>query len=282
VSRLIDEGDLGRGVTSSTKLVKTAAGFDALAVVAGGGSGMLRGEVFDMDLHPTDPTRILLACSDGRIGYASRLGETLVPDSFMPPNDVEAGGMTAAAAALIPPSLSNAPATAVAFNPFLPTWFVAGFGDGRVALYATTHALPAKAWTAGSGAAEPSTASASAAGRPAVVAVRWLPTRPAAFVAVDERGGVTVWDLLASPATPVGRVELSGSWARAAASADAGAANAVVGVDMGGGGDLCPRTVALVATFTSGTTAIATFHPAFVTPRVGETAAARDAFAALL
>lgn len=198
--------------------------------------------------------------------------------------------------------LPSAPsATSVAFHPLprLSHFALAGYESGAVALFTTGHAMPLRVWNApwaasASASAAPGVSAAAGAGAGAgaspVVRVAWLPSRPCAFIAVDEGGAVALWDVAASAAAPVHVQQLSASWGGAAAAARAGGSGAgsagaagaagasprVVGAELIGGTHLAPRSLAVAVTFDSGATALLPLDRSFLITRRGEAAAAGE------
>lgn len=88
--------------------------------------------------------------------------------------------------------------TALAGSPWLPEVFVAGFGDGSIALYSTKSAWPlTRMQLVGSG-------EAGSAGAEMITSLAWSATRPGVFSGVDASSNVFLFDLLSkAPTTPV-------------------------------------------------------------------------------
>jgi hypothetical protein len=147
------------------------------------------------------------------------------------PRAVSAGAMPGAAAAplrLPPPADSLAAAagglggvegaaTCAAVNPHWPEVIAAGFAGGALALFRRGQAAPLRVWPCA--AADPSAA---------VVALAWLPLRPASLLAWFADGSLAVWDWATGAAAPKLLVETNSDPAGAegedALSAAAGAA----------------------------------------------------------
>jgi hypothetical protein len=251
--------------------------------------------VFAADVCPTDSSRLLLACSDGIVRHVSRSGGDPSPAQLLPPGlggaDVgaplpeegEAGVLSGGAG-----SGGTAPsATAVAYHPLHAAYALVGYDNGSVALFHTAHPQPAHVWTSpwsGYGArAATSGGTPPQQQRPAPVArLLWLPSRPCAFVAVDESAFASVWDLSVSASAPVHSTALSASWSAAAAAGGASRSGAggpgarVVSAELVGGTLLAPRALSLVCTFESGASVLLPFERQFLVPRAAEARAAAD------
>ncbi|CAN0192168.1 unnamed protein product, partial [Phaeothamnion confervicola] len=105
-------------------------------------------------------------------------------------------------------AVTSAAVLCVAFHPRCPGHFLAGADDGTIRLYRVAHARPLTTWILASIAGPPSAAAESkqqqgrrawrgmSAVPPAVTALRWSPTRPAVFLALDAAGTVHAFDLV--------------------------------------------------------------------------------------
>lgn len=151
----------------------------------------------------------------------------------------------------------------MAFHPSAPSLFLAGFADGRVALFVSSHALPLVSW--GAPWRAPAAAEARQRSVVPVVRVAWVPGRQSAFVAVDADGWLGAWDLLTSTATALSCTRVV---------ADAAAAATVMSVDVCGATTLAKTSVvALVATASGVVEASLTAD--LIAPRPGEMRALR-------
>jgi hypothetical protein len=102
--------------------------------------------------------------------------------------------------------------TSVAFSPFFRSFFLVGFGSGRVVLFQQDSALPRCEWWL------PQVTDAPA---PAVVDMAWSSFRPSVFFVLDAGGGLHMWELLRETNAPALSVALSLPTAAAAAASAA-------------------------------------------------------------
>jgi hypothetical protein len=299
VAALIDDVDYGRGVTSAVKLVCVGRGQargpsgGTPAHVGGSGAsltprggrelGVRRSRAAScFAVSPADPARFLVGASDGRLHAFSRLGERVLPSTYLPHNDFEDAavmgddsghGESGAAAAHLP----LASATCVAYSAADGgAHFVAGHSDGSVALYSASSALPLCAWPWPwrEAAAAAAAGGDPAGGSPVAVAhVAWLPTRPASFVAVTRAGVVALWDLASSAAGPL---HVSALRAPASGAGAAAAAPPLVSVSLTDAGPaaVAPARVSLLAAFADGSLVVYELDPALALPRTADRDAA--------
>jgi hypothetical protein len=211
---------------------------------------------------------------------ASRTGDRCIPGTFGLSDDVlgpPPNPPSGSDALLSPASARASAALCVAFHPFVPTLFLAGFDDGRIALFTTTHALPLLVWLAPWTRAALKSGGESARPRQRSIVpvshVAWVPGRPAAFVAVDADGWLGAWDLLASTVSAQSSIWLL------AASGSGGSPDAegsrVASVDVRGATALAQTAVTVLVTSPTMGVVEAALHAEFVAPRPGEMRALR-------
>jgi hypothetical protein len=199
--------------------------------------------------------------SYAKFSQVTRTGDRPIPSTFSLSDDA-LEGLSAGSAEGIPSSRASS-VSCVAYHPLVPTLFLAGFDDGRVALFVTSHALPLLAWPAPWARVANSAKSPSQSRQRSVVPVvrvAWVPGRPAAFVAVDADGWLGAWDILSSTVSALSSVRITDG--------------NVVSVDVGGATVLARTVVTVLVVSTLGIVEVA-LNPEFVSPNAGEMRALR-------
>ena len=103
------------------------------------------------------------------------------------------------------------------FNPFHPSYFLAGYKSGCVSLYSLECATSLASWLhLYSSASEERLAGGYAGPRSGVVGLRWSAQRPSLFFVTDARGKCVAFDLLKNEQKPVATVSIGAGAAAAA------------------------------------------------------------------
>lgn len=167
---------------------------------------------------PFEPARFLVQASDGRLLHRSRFGATTPPQTFgvvqrSPMGDH--GGDARIADGMDGESkkrkagkkrASAGPVTTcLDFSPHNEGFFLAGCADGSVRLYQHTISRPLRTWETSSRVSGPEDVFFAP---PPIVQLKWSPSRPAVFFALDGAANMHVFDLATSGAGPVASLDL--------------------------------------------------------------------------
>eukprot|EP00048_Salpingoeca_helianthica_P008152 m.119408 g.119408 ORF g.119408 m.119408 type:complete len:877 (+) comp14526_c6_seq2:109-2739(+) len=117
---------------------------------------------------PDRPNHCLVGTTTGTVLRRVRFGQQQSPREFAP-----LGG-------------PRSPCHALAFAPFSPTHFLAGYGDGSIALFSVDFEHPLVMWS-------------DACSGARVTWLSWSLTRPCLFFALDSQSRIYAWDLGLSP-----------------------------------------------------------------------------------
>ena len=187
----MDGTDLGLGVGGRVKLIH-------VALIQGDGAARPRPELSlagpratALDIFPDDPSQLFVASSSGSVWRCCRFGEPEPPRVY--DAGAAAGGFGGGFA-----SPCGSSALTLHFSPFLPRYFLVGFGNGSLNLCKVDASLPLATWELTTSPGEGVTDSYAG-----VRCVRWSPSRPAVFFVLDEAHTLHVWDLFQDERGPV-------------------------------------------------------------------------------
>eukprot|EP00941_MAST-03F_sp_MAST-3F-sp1_P000815 g815.t1 len=225
-------GDLGMGVNGcKLKLIKTAVLFSKMPLgishkrntsglgvndVIGIGTGLgIAGDELgapkleigpncnDFVFFPTDPSRYLIATSTGILRF-SRFGEKNSKNGEVPREYIRYDIIDNVTGKKLGFQNSDAAATCIAFSPFLPKHFLAGYSNGDVSLFHINHAKSLMTWR-GENRAKKFDFSQSLK----IVKIVWSPLRPAVFYILDSKSNIIIFDLLQNAEQPIADESLS-------------------------------------------------------------------------
>ena len=169
------EVDLGLAIGSRVKLHRTDCAEQAVVC-----------EGFDAEPLPDDADEYVLALSGGRVQRVRRFGPQPSPSSYLPlPRIARAEAGTTDGEGDVE---GVDDATCIAFHPVFPSFFLAGYGSGLVALYSVESSVAVQLWF-------PSSSSP-------IVALHWSPSSASTFVAASRAGELRVFALLKDPNAP--------------------------------------------------------------------------------
>ena len=127
---------------------------------------------------PRDARRVYIGFSSGDIRALNRFG------SIDPPNLYRRD------------RTSSCGVTAIAFNPHIPNYFLAGYGDGEIALFERSTSAARHIFYGGEN-------QGSANAQPAVRNVCWSSSRPSVFFVTDSSNMLCVWDIARDVSKPI-------------------------------------------------------------------------------
>ena len=183
--------DLGLRIGGTARLVR-AATVDLMRgkrVGSGVGGGNVavadRRRTYALALSPIDGNDFVAAADSGTLLRGAQYGAPPPPRAYGPA--LAAGAASEGQDSSV---FGMGDATVLAFSPSMPSLFIAGCADGRVALHSLHASSPLSEWhnlTNGS----------------PVAGVAWVPTRPAAFVVLGVDGVLHVLSLVDDPIAPI-------------------------------------------------------------------------------
>mmetsp|Transcript_7254 Transcript_7254/g.15826 ORF Transcript_7254/g.15826 Transcript_7254/m.15826 type:complete len:708 (+) Transcript_7254:280-2403(+) len=250
--------DLGMRVGSRVRLLRTATNVRiGMAALQPAGTGAATGslesavQAFALQVLPGHQRQFIVGADGGKVLRGSWVGLPPAPKEFIPADHNSAQACT---------SRSFLPAciTSLHVSPFCAHAFLAGHDDGTIVLHSTDAATAAAMW--------PSVTS----GR--VVSVRWSPTRPCVFFALDSLCTVYCFDLTRERSRPF----YSQSFMAAADPRAGGAASLATFLDVGtvphkqGRGEEQEALPAFAVGYDDGRVDFHTFSPSFTQIARGE------------
>jgi len=224
------EVDLGLAPGARVKLVRSAVlrdgNFAASAASskktsAGSGGSVLGAQGLDVAFKPDASNEFVLSLGRGQLRRGRRYGGKVLPSDYVQHAALAQAVRESAAGGSAPsPSLSlggvgsggGDDCTCLAFHPFFPSYFLAGYRSGSVCLFSLDASSALQGWFNLFSSAEGDRMAAGyASSAGGVRGIAWSQQRPSVFMVIDAKGQTIVFDLLSSAQKPVATVALYGS-----------------------------------------------------------------------